>query len=210
MKFAIPWVLALALLGSTYFLYSANQQKQAQLDKLAQDNQEVDKLRAENEELKKIPAQNDELAQLRKDNGDLLRLRGEVQKLHTQVDQLNKSLASAQSQVAQSQQAQASQLSKLTNENAQLKGLAQQLEDTQNTSRSQQSACINNLRRLDGAKQQWALEKGKTAADVPTPDDLAPYLDLTKIVCPAGGIYSLNAVGTAPTCTVLGHVLGQQ
>jgi transposase len=210
MKSAIPWVLVLALLGGTYFLYSANQVKQAQLDKLTQDNQEVDKLRAENEELKKIPAQNDELANLRKDNGDLLRLRGEVQQLHTQVAQLNKSLASAQGQVAQSQQLQAAQISKLTNENAQLKNLAQQVEETQNTARSQQSVCINNLHRLQAAKQQWALEKGKTAADVPTPDDISPYLDLTKIVCPAGGIYSLNAVSAAPTCTVLGHVLGQQ
>ena len=33
---------------------------------------------------------------------------------------------------------------------------------------SQQNACINNLRQIDAAKQQWALEKGKQATDVPT------------------------------------------
>ena len=32
-------------------------------------------------------------------------------------------------------------------------------------STSQMNACINNLRQIDGAKQQWALEKGKTATD---------------------------------------------
>jgi len=71
---------------------------------------------------------------------------------------------------------------------------------------SQENACINNLRQIDAAKQQWALEKGKLATDVPTWNDIQPYL--YKIPhCPAGGTYSINAVGDKPTCSVPGHVL---
>ena len=50
---------------------------------------------------------------------------------------------------------------------------------------SQQNACINNLRQIDAAKNQWALEKGKKPTDVPTTQDLLPYLRSWP-VCPAG------------------------
>jgi hypothetical protein len=73
---------------------------------------------------------------------------------------------------------------------------------------SQQNACINNLRQIQAAKQEWALEKGKAQTDVPTWDDLQPYLSgKVPLVCPAGGTYSLNAVGDPPTCSIPGHVL---
>ena len=32
---------------------------------------------------------------------------------------------------------------------------------------AQKNACINNLRQIDGAKEQWALENKKTSADTP-------------------------------------------
>jgi bifunctional DNA-binding transcriptional regulator/antitoxin component of YhaV-PrlF toxin-antitoxin module len=71
---------------------------------------------------------------------------------------------------------------------------------------SQQNACINNLRQLDAAKNEWALEKARTATDIPTKEDLLPYLRKWP-VCPDGGTYSLNAVGEPPTCSVPGHKL---
>jgi hypothetical protein len=73
---------------------------------------------------------------------------------------------------------------------------------------SQQNACINNLRMLDAAKNQWALEKSKTTGDVPTKEDLMPYLNKWP-VCPAGGTYTIGAVGERPTCSLntLGHKL---
>src|ERR1700743_685526 len=37
---------------------------------------------------------------------------------------------------------------------------------------SQTNACINNLRIIDAAKQQWALEKGKQTTDTPVGTDL--------------------------------------
>ncbi len=72
------------------------------------------------------------------------------------------------------------------------------------------NTCINNLRQIDAAKQQWALEKNKAADDVPTVQDLLPYLkDGVFPICPDGGTYSINAVDEVPTCTIPGHLLPQ-
>jgi len=72
-------------------------------------------------------------------------------------------------------------------------------------------ACINNLRQIDGAKQQWAMEYGKLNADLPSAGDIQPYLgrgnpgSLARVYCPvlptAGySGYTINVVGTAPVC----------
>ena len=68
--------------------------------------------------------------------------------------------------------------------------------------------CLNNLRLIDDAKQQWATDFGKPDSAVPSEKDLAPYLK-NKIlpVCPGGGIYLINAVDEFPTCSTPGHVL---
>jgi prepilin-type N-terminal cleavage/methylation domain-containing protein len=81
---------------------------------------------------------------------------------------------------------------------------------------SQTNTCINNLRQIDGAKQQWALENGKQAADQPNDDDLKPYLgrgdagSLDNVHCPlvasdpaACAGYTIDIVGTAPSCDQL-------
>ncbi len=76
---------------------------------------------------------------------------------------------------------------------------------------SQTNACINNLRQLDGAKQQWALEQKQLPTVTPNPADVQPYLGRgtagTYPVCPANGTYSLNNLQTAPSCNVASHVL---
>ena len=70
------------------------------------------------------------------------------------------------------------------------------------------NACLTNLREIDGAKQQWALEKDKAADAVPTVRDLLPYLkDGVFPTCPAGGTYFINSVDTLPTCSIAGHAL---
>jgi len=75
-------------------------------------------------------------------------------------------------------------------------------------STSQQNACINNLRQIDAAKNQWALEKGKTADAVPTADDIKVYLMHNQLPrCPQGGTYTLGPVSETPKCSVPGHVL---
>ena len=72
---------------------------------------------------------------------------------------------------------------------------------------SQANACINNLRQLDGAAQQWALEKGKTTGSaISYPGDLTPYIKLNSASsippCPASGLYNIAKVGDIPTCSL--------
>jgi membrane protease subunit (stomatin/prohibitin family) len=75
---------------------------------------------------------------------------------------------------------------------------------------AQINTCINHLRQIDAAKQQWALENDKTADAIPTALELLPYLsNMVFPVCPSGGTYTINAVGVPPTCSVSGHVLPQ-
>lgn len=68
---------------------------------------------------------------------------------------------------------------------------------------SQATACINNLRQIESAVQQVALEKGLHVGDnVVYPDDVTPFIKLNRNNsipgCPAGGNYSLQSVGTVP------------
>ena len=70
--------------------------------------------------------------------------------------------------------------------------------------------CINHLVGIDVAKQQWAKENKKGPNDVPTWNDLTPYLGKgasTILVCPDGGTYTLGRVADAPKCSIPGHVL---
>ena len=72
---------------------------------------------------------------------------------------------------------------------------------------SQCNACINNLRQIDAAANQFALEKGKKTTDPITyPDDLTPYIKLNSAgsvpPCPAAGDYTITAVGNKPTCSL--------
>ena len=74
---------------------------------------------------------------------------------------------------------------------------------------AQKTACMSNLKTIDGAKGIWALEMKKTDADVPTDADLfGPDKNIKeKPSCPAGGTYDLKAVSEKPTCTIPDHAL---
>jgi len=75
-------------------------------------------------------------------------------------------------------------------------------------SNPQNNACINNLRLLDHAKQQWAVANNKADADTPVAANLVPYMKIGRMpTCPQGGVYSINAVGESPTCSKPGHKL---
>jgi hypothetical protein len=72
----------------------------------------------------------------------------------------------------------------------------------------QRNACINNLRQIDAAKNEFALEKGKANGAVVTEDDLKPYLPGGNFPkCPSGGTYTIGKVGENVTCSIPGHVL---
>ena len=69
---------------------------------------------------------------------------------------------------------------------------------------AQMNACINNLRQIDGAVQQWALEQKKDAAAAVGYADISDYLK-NSVTCPAGGTtfadsYTLTTVSVIPLC----------
>ena len=73
---------------------------------------------------------------------------------------------------------------------------------------AQANGCINNLRQIDAAANQFALENKKVSgAAITWPTDLTPYLKLNTAGsipgCPANGNYSTPfTVGNSPTCTL--------
>jgi len=70
--------------------------------------------------------------------------------------------------------------------------------------------CINNLRQIDSAKQQWALANQKDAAAIPTTTELDAMLTDMKMAdlkCLKQGTYTINSVGEKPTCSIPGHSL---
>jgi hypothetical protein len=71
---------------------------------------------------------------------------------------------------------------------------------------SAQNACVNNLRQLQAAKEEWAIENGKTNGTLVTANDLTPYVQLDSKgqmpKCPAGGTYIFGRVGEDVKCSI--------
>ena len=68
---------------------------------------------------------------------------------------------------------------------------------------SQQNACINNLRQIDAAINEWALENGQNnGAAVASAATVSVYIKLNSAgsvpSCPAGGSYTTTSVGSTP------------
>jgi prepilin-type N-terminal cleavage/methylation domain-containing protein len=73
---------------------------------------------------------------------------------------------------------------------------------------SQKNACINNLRQIDGAVQQWALENKAAANASVVYSDIKDYMK-NSVICPAGGTafsdsYTINGVTNKPICQKVG------
>lgn len=69
------------------------------------------------------------------------------------------------------------------------------------------NACVNNLRQIDAAANQFALENSKTNGEaIHYPNDLTPYIKLNSAgkipPCPQGGTYHIAKVGEIPTCSL--------
>ena len=88
---------------------------------------------------------------------------------------------------------------------------------------SRGQACQENLSKIDGAKEQYALEfKIANGEDVDWPELIQPggaavgegYLKATPI-CPSSGEYTVGAIGTVPVCSIgdndpfIDHILPQ-
>ena len=71
-------------------------------------------------------------------------------------------------------------------------------------STSQMNACINNLRQIDEAIQQWAMENKQAPTAPVVFSDLSAYMK-NSVICPAGGTtfgnsYTIVDVSTKPVC----------
>ncbi|HXH60790.1 MAG TPA: prepilin-type N-terminal cleavage/methylation domain-containing protein [Fimbriimonadaceae bacterium] len=64
---------------------------------------------------------------------------------------------------------------------------------------SRLQSIVANLKQIETAKEQWAMENGKAGADVPVQADLAPTYMKTWPVGPVVGVYLPNAVDADPT-----------
>ena len=88
------------------------------------------------------------------------------------------------------------------------------------TSDARRSACINNLRQIDSAKSQWAVENREADDTVPTTEDLDPYMKggVAKVYCPIdptkifNNSYNINDLDTNATCRLdpTKHVVPQE
>ncbi|MDD5495480.1 MAG: prepilin-type N-terminal cleavage/methylation domain-containing protein [Candidatus Omnitrophica bacterium] len=65
---------------------------------------------------------------------------------------------------------------------------------------SKKTICINNLKQIDAAIDQWAMEndipKGAQATE-----EVYDYVNGSRITCPSGGVYTLHSVGSKPQVT---------
>jgi prepilin-type N-terminal cleavage/methylation domain-containing protein len=74
---------------------------------------------------------------------------------------------------------------------------------------ARQSSCINNMKQIESAKEQWGMDQKKSNGDTVAFTDLVGstlYLKSTPS-CPSSGTYTVNPIGTVPVCDVSGHLL---
>ena len=67
---------------------------------------------------------------------------------------------------------------------------------------AQLNSIINNLRVIDGAKQQWALETKQASNATPAETDITPYMKGAEMpTSVVGETYTIGSVTEAPTAT---------
>lgn len=69
------------------------------------------------------------------------------------------------------------------------------------------AACINNLRQIDGAKEQWALENHQPKGSPAIVEEINKYIKGGQPKCPQGGVYIYGNIDEPPRCTVKDHIL---
>ena len=214
-KTFLPWFCVVALAAAMLMQRSRSKGSETELAALQLANQELKKARLDEEDLAKIQAQMAELGRLRKENEELHRLRNEVRQLREEKQGATRAGQSGQPPAAPPR-ADASalpqiqrQLQQLLAENERLRAENQQFQQLQVNASA--NSCINNLRIIEGAKDQWALENKKGTGNTVTAQDLQPYLKNNALpACPQGGVYTLNTVGAPPTCSIPGHIYPQE
>jgi regulator of replication initiation timing len=204
-----PWVLWLcvaALLATEVFLFRAISQKDAALVQLHEARQMAVQLRAQLDQLKNssVATLSAENARLRAENQSLTQKYSRLQKDNNQLRKGNQQLTQQLQTTSDAGQQQ------MPTEDQQPVAAPEPATDQSAAVAAQLNTCINNLRLIEAAKQQWALDNSKTDDDIPNALELLPYFQNDVFpTCPAGGTYTINAVGVPPTCSIPGHALPQ-
>lgn len=203
-KRAFVWLCLGLMVVSEIFLFSALKQKDAAQTELHEVRAQFWHMRKELDDVT---------------NSVASQLSAENTRLRRQIDIYTNRLAKAQALIDKLDAEAAENAQSLATARYALQLQQQHLQELQQENKTvadageaiiHRSICINNLRAIDGAKQQWALEKDKNMDAVPHADDLLPYLkDGVFPACPDGGTYSIKSVEEVPTCTVQNHVLPQ-
>jgi len=163
------------------------QQQQSQMAQMAGENERLSNLLAQAKSAQTLPE--DQLH-------ELLRLRGEVGPLRRQSNEF----------------------ARLQEENRQLRAKPVQIQQLAGGTfersvltpdETAKNACINNLRQIDGAMQQYALENKLSDTNSVTAEQIMPYLKRAEEVfrCPSGGTYTFGPVTNTPTCSIPGHAI---
>lgn len=201
----IIWTCVLLMLVADIFLFRANHQKESVLVNLGNSQVQLHQTQAELDALKSTqPAsQLPEVLRLRRQNETLSNQLAALQMAFLKLDVENQSNAEHLATARLALQLQQEHLQEL-------EAAYDQAADTnsQDAAVIARKTCINNLRMIDDAKQEWATENDMGNDAVPGVKDLLPYLkDGVFPVCPSGGTYSINAVDEVPTCSYPGHHL---
>ena len=201
MNAKLTWVCLAGLIVAVVFLFHANHVRDQAVADLHDTQQQLHEAQTELDALKNSSA--GQQASL------ITYLKSQNESLTAQVNALKKNLEQLQAQSQQTAEHLTKARTALEFQQQNLQQLQEQQLQTQ--AAADATTCINNLRQIYAAKAQWALEKQKGPTDVPTVQDLLPYLkDGVFPTCPDGGTYSLNAAGDPPTCSIPGHVLPAQ
>lgn len=75
---------------------------------------------------------------------------------------------------------------------------------SKNRERAQLQMIHQNLRKIDAAKNLWALENNKGSGETPSSEELKPYDGWPKPI--AGETYNINSVGMPPSATLTGKL----
>ncbi len=73
---------------------------------------------------------------------------------------------------------------------------------------SRRNSCIANLKQIDSAKEQYAMDQKLATGGAVTmanlTDPTTGYIKgaATGPLCPSGGAYTVNVVGTSPACSL--------
>lgn len=72
---------------------------------------------------------------------------------------------------------------------------------------SRNTTCVANMKRIDSAKEQYAMTSGLSTGSPCAFANIVPDYIKAQPACPNSGILTPEPIGQPPTCTIAGHVL---